>query len=458
VPVSPALWKRAQQAAELLRQHDGSVTVVHHIDADGVTSGGIALEALHRAKIPHDAIAVRSMDDFHVLKVKEREADMLWFCDLGSTVYMQFPQQKIVCDHHELIRDGSEEFPGHVNPLLDDLPGTDVSGAGAAFLVARALDSKNEDLIPMALVGAAADLQDREHGHFTGSNAQLVDDGVAAGLIEAKTDIALYGTHARPLRKFFSLANEYNLPGLSRRGVEKLCMDLDIPMTPEPSWAELTQFQQGQLLSAIANRIMDCGGNAADVDKLTRTVVRIVGETGPTRELQEFGTLLNSTARYDRPDIGIAVVRGDRTDAYGECLELLTGHRRHLATALNAFSVEGITELEHIQYIHLGDKVRDTVVGIVCGMALDALNLSKQKALIGFANTPDGRTKVSSRSPAPLQARGIDLATAMREASAEFGGVGGGHKGAAGATIPAGVEEQFVLRVESIVAAQLSHL
>ncbi|MGB1697994.1 MAG: DHHA1 domain-containing protein [Thermoplasmatota archaeon] len=456
MPIAPALWKRAQDAAELLRNHEGTVTVVHHIDADGVTSGGIALEALARAKIPHDSIAVKSMDDFHVLKVKEREAEMLWFCDLGSTVYMQFPQPKVVCDHHELVRDGTEEFPGHVNPLLDDLPGTDVSGAGAAFLVARALDPRNDDLLPMALVGAAADLQDREHGAFQGSNAQLVEDAVKAGLVQAKTDIALYGTQSRPLRNFFAYATEYNLPGMHRRGTEKLCMDLDIPMEPEPTWSELTDEQQRSLLNAIANRVMDCGGTKDDVQKLTRTVITLNDEPkGPTRELQEFGTLLNSTARYDRPDIGIAVVRGNRTDAFAECLDLLKGHRRHLAGALEEVGKAGVTELDHVQHVHLQDNVRDTVVGIVCGMALDALSLNKQKALIGFAHTPDGRTKVSSRAPAPLQNRGVDLAIAMREASAQFDGIGGGHKGAAGATIPRGTEEAFVAKVDEILAKQL---
>jgi hypothetical protein len=95
------------------------------------------------------------------------------------------------------------------------------------------------------------------------------------------------------------------------------------------------------------------------------------------------------------------------------------------------------------------------VVGIVCGMALDGLGLARDKALVAFAWTPDGRTKVSSRSPHELQARGIDLAAAMREAAAALGGQGGGHKGAAGATIPRGEEARFVAHVDRIVAAQL---
>ncbi|MEA3165790.1 MAG: single-stranded-DNA-specific exonuclease, partial [Thermoplasmata archaeon] len=90
-----------------------------------------------------------------------------------------------------------------------------------------------------------------------------------------------------------------------------------------------------------------------------------------------------------------------------------------------------------------------------CGMALDGLGLRRDLALLGFAWTPDGKTKVSSRSPYELQARGIDLASALRTAAELFGGQGGGHKGAAGATIPRGCEGAFVDEVDRLVGMQI---
>jgi RecJ-like exonuclease len=44
----------------------------------------------------------------------------------------------------------------------------------------------------------------------------------------------------------------------------------------------------------------------------------------------------------------------------------------------------------------------------------------------------------------------------MREASREVGGNGGGHDVAAGATIPAGREHEFVEHADRIVGEQLS--
>ncbi len=455
--VASALLNRAAAAAQVIRDAP-RVSVVHHIDADGVSSGAIAIEALDRAGIPHDAIPVRSMDDASVLHVKERAADVLWFCDLGSTVHMQFEQRKVVCDHHELVRDGTEEFDGHVNPLLDDLPGTDVSGAGAAYLVAEALDERNRDLRPLALVGAAADLQDRETGQFAGSNQAILAAAVEDGQVDVRHDLAFYGPATRPLRNYLAYTDDRPVPGITgnRRGAEKLLLDLDIPLQQngaERTWESLEEMERVAIRSAIVNRRLDCG---LPVDDLWRHVVTLTTEAPhhPTRELQEFGTLLNSTARYDRPDVGVAVARGDREAAFQEALELRSGHSKHLVGALDAMSRAGITETPSLQWVHLEDQVRDTVVGIVCGMALDGLGLRTDKPLLGFAHTPDGRTKVSSRAPKALQGR-VDLATAMRTGAEAVDGQGGGHKGAAGATIPRGSEGAFLDVVDGVVAQQL---
>jgi hypothetical protein len=125
-----------------------------------------------------------------------------------------------------------------------------------------------------------------------------------------------------------------------------------------------------------------------------------------------------------------------------------------LVQSLDAFAQAGVAQLRAVQWVHLEDRVRDTVVGIVCGMALDGLGLRRDMPLIGFAHTPDGRTKVSSRAPHELKGR-IDLATAMREGAASVGGQGGGHEGAAGATIPRGSETAFLQVVDAMVAGQL---
>ncbi|MEK6974723.1 MAG: DHH family phosphoesterase [Candidatus Thermoplasmatota archaeon] len=488
--LDPRLRARAEQGAAWVRERAAKgeqVLVVHHIDADGVTSGAIAATALERAGVTYRTLAVKSMDQVHQELVRESAKSgpegsaqsALWFCDLGSTAYMQFPDaQRLVCDHHQLVRDGSEESFPHVNPLLDGLSGEELSGAGCAYLVAAALDARNLDLLPLALVGASADLQDRPRSApavlgrdgillppagrtsgFHGANAALLAHGVATGLLSARTDLAFFGPQTRPLRKFLAFA-EPAVPTAtgSQRTAEAFLLSVGIPLEDgdgERPWSRLTADEQRAVRSALVERLV-ATGLAERADRLWRTVVTVVREPpGPLRELQECGTLLNGTARYGRPEVGLAVARGDRGAAYEEALGLLLDHRKHLANALDALARRGVREMTAIQWTHLEDDVLDTVVGIVCGMALDGLGLRRDLALIAFAWTPDGRTKVSSRSPHELQARGIDLATAMREAAAAFGGQGGGHKGAAGATIPRGCEAGFIAQVDRAVAAQL---
>jgi RecJ-like exonuclease len=53
-------------------------------------------------------------------------------------------------------------------------------------------------------------------------------------------------------------------------------------------------------------------------------------------------------------------------------------------------------------------------------------------------------------------AQGIDLQQALADASAEYGGGGGGHKIAAGAYIPKEAEEEFVKRVNRILGEQFA--
>ncbi|HET6399067.1 MAG TPA: DHHA1 domain-containing protein [Candidatus Thermoplasmatota archaeon] len=447
--IAGARWVRGQAAA------GRTVTVVHHIDADGVAAGAVALEALRGAGVPSVPLAVKSLDESHVRKVLGSGAEALWFCDLGSTAAGRFADlPRLVCDHHQLVRDGHEEEFPHVNPLLDGLPGDEVSGAGCCYLVAAALDDANLRLLPLALLGATADLQDR-HGGFRGCNAALLRHGVASGLLESGLDLAWYGLETRPLARTLAYARDPAVPGATgdRRTAEAFLQQLGLPK--DATWSQLEEPQRRQVRSALVTRLLDAG-LAHRATSLFREVVRIRAEPpgASTRELQEHATLLNGTARYGRSDVGLAVAAGDRGAAYQEALGLLGGHRKHLVGALDAFRGRMPEALLAVQWIDLQDAVQDTVVGTVCGMALDGLGLPQDLVLVGLAWTPEGQTKASARVPRLMQGR-VDLAPAIREAAAAVGGQGGGHAGAAGATFARGSEQRFVRELDRLLAVQL---
>lgn len=464
----PALRRRANEAAGWIRaQKDAgrTVTVVHHIDADGLSAGAIASTALERAGIPYMMQPVKSLDDHHISLVQELEPEALWFGDLGSAAQHQFaPTPRLVCDHHTVPAEPAlpevQVGLSHLNPVLDGLAEDEISGSGLAYLAAAALNDANLDLLPLALVGASGDQNDRRIG-FHGTDALLLEHGQRSGLLLVEEDVRWFGIETRPLRKFLNLAQDPDVPGISkdRAAAEATLARLQIPLEAagrERTWADLEEDERRRLRSALVEHLLDCG-LVAEAARLTKPIVRITRERRgtPTRELREFATLLNSTARYDRAEIGLAVARGDRGAAYEEALDLLLDHRKHLVGSLEVFSRTPRNELNAIHWLDVRDQVRDTVVGIVCGMALEGLGLRRDRILVAFAWTPDGRTKVSARAPHEMATRGCDLATALRTAAEQLGGNGGGHPGAAGATIPRGNEAVFAAHVDVIVCTQV---
>ncbi|MDD1670775.1 MAG: DHHA1 domain-containing protein, partial [Methanomicrobiales archaeon] len=104
----------------------------------------------------------------------------------------------------------------------------------------------------------------------------------------------------------------------------------------------------------------------------------------------------------------------------------------------------GVTELAHLQHIHVGDRFPDTIVGIGAGMALAKLNRGKPILIMAEMMEDPLVTKVSMRTSEEMVERGTDLQQAIVDATAEVGGSGGGHRIAAGAYIPKELEERFI--------------
>jgi RecJ-like exonuclease len=115
------------------------------------------------------------------------------------------------------------------------------------------------------------------------------------------------------------------------------------------------------------------------------------------------------------------------------------------------------TELRAVRYFHGGDRIEDTIIGIVAGMLLGSPEVPADRPIIAFAMARDGSctVKVSGRGTRDMTRQGLDLSAAMRSASESVGGSGGGHNIAAGATVPEGREDEFLSKIDRIVSLQL---
>ncbi|NYT02434.1 MAG: DHH family phosphoesterase, partial [Methanosarcinales archaeon] len=380
----------------------------------------------------------------------------------------------VIADHHRpASADGSsrDSIVAHINPHLAGADGaTQLSGSGAAFLLARALSSgpssspstgqDNDDLSALAVVGAVGDLQDLASGRLLGINRRLLDIGSSTGVLSFGPDLKLFGRQTRPVFKMLEYSQDPYIPGLS--GNEDACIsflrDLGLRLGGERwrRWIDLNQEEKSRIVSALMREGLKSGLAAPQLERLVGEVYTLLreGEGTELRDASEFSTLLNATARYGHSRIGLQVCMGDRGSSFEEAQTLLNEHRKNLVEGLKLVRDRGIVSLPHIQYFDAGDAILDTIVGIVAGMSFQMGDRSKP--ILAFARATDGSLKVSARGTQNLVRAGLNLAEALSTSARALGGVGGGHNVAAGATIPPASREEFLRLVDEMVGGQMA--
>jgi len=478
----PELTDRAHDCAQRLLDAD-EVLLASHIDADGLTSAAVAATGLERAGLPFEVVFKKQLDETEIASIAAREYDVVLFTDFGSGQLDDIGTHEdagdfepVIADHHQ---PADRETRYHLNPLLEGLNGaSELSGAGAAYVLARALAEEsgqpglngdgdipgaatNRDLAALAVVGAVGDMQ-AVGGELVGANTEIVAEGVEAGVLDEGTDLSLYGKQTRPLPKLLEYATDVQIPGVSgnESGAVAFLEDLDVDLKSTGewrTWADLTDDERQTVASALVQRAVTRGVPADKIDSLVGTTYELTNEPEGTelRDASEFSTLLNATARYERADVGLGVCLGDRDGALERARTLLANHRRNLSEGLEYVRREGVTHEEHVQWFDAGDAIRETIVGIVAGMAIGTDGVSPDKPIVAFARKNDEETKVSARGSGVLVRQGLDLSVVMREASQSVGGDGGGHDVAAGATVPAGEEAAFIAAADDVLAGQI---
>jgi len=471
------LLDAASGAAKVLRD-EPRVHVVTHIDADGICAGAIAYRALRGLGVRPEVDFVKQLDDFLIERLAKEAgpSQLVWFTDLGSGQLDRMRGLRcLVTDHHvPARRDVSGALPDggsfhQLNPHLYGVDGAQhLSGAGATYLLARALDTGNVSLAPLAIVGAVGDLQHHRVGRLAGVNADIVTEARAAGLVEPRMDLAFFGRETRPVHKMLQYATPA-VPGVSgtELGAMEVMRDADVePMDGERwrTWADLTDDERRRIVTRLGEILLMQGHGHASVRALVQEAYVFPAEErgSETRDAMEFATLLNACGRYGMARVGMEVCLGDRIEAIEEARRLLGSHRARLVDGLRTVAALGVVRRRAMQYFHARDRIPDTIVGTVASMALQALEVDTDPALpiVALADKVDERgvVKVSARGTRELVAQGLDLAAALTRAAAGVGGVGGGHDIAAGASIPAGAEEAFLDALEALLLEQVPAL
>ena len=455
------LLTRAKELADTIKQQT-TIHIVTHIDADGITAGAIAAETLNRIGIEHSIECVKQLDDEVLERLANQNHECVWFTDLGSSIANSYPDiHKIITDHHICPEDTN--LPFHLNPHLFGHDGTyEISGAGTTYLVSHAIDKNNTDLAALAIVGACGDLQDRRLCRLDSINQTILRQGKTARVLYSKMDVRYFGRETRPLAKLLQYASDPILPGLSGR--EESCslflQELGIRLKDGDywrRWIDLDKQERRIIISAITQLLLKKGFGYANTKRIIGEVYLLPKEKSGSElhEAKEYATLLNATARYGQQDVGLQICLGDRKLWLKKALKLLQGHRHNLVEGLQFAREEKIEKRTYLQFFHAGDGIRDTIIGIVTNMMLNTDEVDSTLPLIGFATTENGDVKVSARATQMLVDKGLNLAQAMKNAASPVNGIGGGHSIAAGATIPKGKEEEFLLLLEKEIQHQV---
>jgi len=478
--IPEGLWASAKAAAVALSKAK-NVIIATHIDADGISAGGIASKALDRKGVKAEVKFFKKLDDEAIASLTRARPDFVWYTDLGSgSVSKLGGVPTVVSDHHvpdisasgrsrngqAKLMDFSDVF--HVNPQLHGISGAnDLSGAGATFLVAMALDERNSDLANLAVLGAVGDLQDQRTRRLEGLNREISTLATAVGVLDVVQDIRLFGRETRPVHKMLEYSSDPFIPGITSDEQAAISFLLGIGIEPKEgetwkTWAMLSQEERNTVIDALRDVLNRKSRRPESILRLTGEVYvfRKEAQGSPLRDAKEFATLLNACGRHGRGEVGLAICTGDRDKWFKEGMELLRDHRSALSQAISLAKDLGVTRLRNIQYFDAGADIEETIVGTVAGMLLGEAGSDRSAPMVAFADSDEysdePKAKASARGTQDLISRGMDLSAAMRKAAESVGGVGGGHNIAAGATIPASRKSDFLDELDRIVEDQFT--
>ncbi len=465
-----------QQAASKVKswiEADEIIRLSSHIDADGLSAAGIICSALSRLKASFHLRILRQLDPEFIEELVKEDRNCYIFSDFGSGqikhLAKSLPSKDIIIlDHHEPLNISKPSNILEINPILFGIDGSnEVSGSGVSFLFAYALDpKKNIDLLPLALVGALGDTQDKEKQHsLTGLNAKIAEFGVQQNLLKIEKDLYFQYREMKPIHHALMETTDPFLPGLT--GNEEACVrflsSINIPLQAGEKWrtiSDLSTEEKKRLTTQLSQLILSHGGTSKQASNLVSTTYILTTETDPyLKDAREFAELLNACGRTRHPGIGVAVCMGDRDIHYRRAQDLLTDYQKKINSFLETLKHPGsIHETDYLQYFFGGDELEETMIGTIATIAVKT-KLTK-KVLIGFAKSNNQCYKISARAPQQFVDKGVHLGLALRQTIAQLKldpskFLAGGHDAAAGTRIPITYEKSFIETLNKVLHQQI---
>lgn len=416
-----------EKAVEKLNRAD-KVLIVSHYDCDGLCSAKILLESVKRAGKQVEVRIAKEISPKLISEVKETDSDLLIFSDFGSGYLSLLPKDKeiVVLDHH-----APEDVPvpkniEQVNPIPEN---KELCGAGVCYLFSLELDRKNTDLIDFAVVGAIGDNQVE-----IDENKKIKEEAIRLGRLKTEKGLKIFGHVNRLLHESLRNANIFPLNNDSH--VVQFLHELKIDLRGNPkSYCDLTKEEKERLvLGIIKERIRENIENPADIFS---DIYLLAKQPKVLSDALEFSTILNAFGRLEKFDDALELMSGNLNNLDKTSRE----YRRKIASYLGWVNrnLKKFRETEDVLFINAGDKIDANMIGTVTSIFINSM--TNKKIVVGLAESEEG-VKISSREKKPW----VDLNQILTECCEKLGGLGGGHKEAAGGKIKKGQEEEFIER------------
>jgi len=466
--------KAAAQAADAIKKcvnQGGFIHVVSHLDADGLSAAGVIGTALTRLNATFRIRIERWLDEKIIDTIIADKPELMIFSDFGSGDLEVLNsglrgRESVILDHHQPVGEADSSFV-HANPHLFGIDGSrDLSSAGIAYFVAKALDKANVDLADVAVVGALGDLQDKyEQRRLGGPNILVLEDAEKAGCLETETDLLFFGRETRPIHKALACTTTPFIAGISGEEDKSLAFLASLGITPKKGekWRalrDLSEDEKKKLFNALADYMVSRGLPGDTALSLRGSVFTLTREEPwtPLRDAREFSVLLNATGRMNKPSLGVAICMGDRGAALEEANVVLEEYRRTITKYLNWLmepDMNRIEELGNIYVVRGESVIDDKIIGTVSSIM--STNLARpEKPIVAYSIVPrENLVKISARAIDMIVGKGLNLGEILRVAAEKCSGKGGGHNIAAGAQVPLNELDTFIKIVDELVREQL---
>ncbi|MEM4235729.1 MAG: DHH family phosphoesterase [Candidatus Anstonellaceae archaeon] len=436
-----AFRKRAEECRETILKMSYPLVVTHY-DCDGLCAGAIVCKFLEENNIKYKLKIVRRLDDELLNSIKEENE--IIFSDLGggNKKVNELEGNIVIFDHHQT--EGIKKL--QLNPHLFNMDGSfDLSGSSCTYYSLEKLEE-------IAIVGAIGDMQ----YPLRGLNRRLLEKFQKEGIVEEKIDLKIYGRMSRPLVQLLAYSDDPYLPGLANN--EQRCAEfLENNQIKKvfghwPTYEELDEESKKKLIGALVSYLSDYYKNKIGPQYLIGPVYNLkrFKSIPELYDAGEFATMLNACGRHKKEIIGLKICMG-QMEFLEEGKKILNLHRKALREGIE-YAYNNINDFGSFLFLDGRGVIEDGIIGVVAGMVLGGIY---KKPIVAIALDENNNIKISTRATKELIKKGLNLGKILKEVCPKIGGIGGGHKIAAGATIPRNKITEFLELFETELKKQI---